>query len=119
MSIALQHHAQVGRAAVLPDDRPVDGFASGPIPDYHGFALIGDADTGDSDRANAALCDGVPGGGQHVLPYVLGIMFDPAGLRVMLGKFSLCSRDRARFRIEHDGTGRGGALIDREDVPGC
>ena len=44
MAIIAQNLANLGGAAVLPDDGVVDGAAGGFIPDHGGFALIGDAD---------------------------------------------------------------------------
>ncbi len=37
----------VGDARVLPDDGVVDGLAGFAVPDYGGFALVGDADGGE------------------------------------------------------------------------
>ena len=43
----LQPRADVGGAAVLPDDGVVDRLAGLAIPDDGGLALVGDADRGD------------------------------------------------------------------------
>ena len=44
---ALQSGADVGGAAVLPDDGAVHGLAGGAVPHHGGLALVGDADRGD------------------------------------------------------------------------
>ena len=44
---ALQLGADVGGAAVLPDDGAVHGLPGGAVPHHGGLALVGDADRGD------------------------------------------------------------------------
>ena len=46
----LQPLAEVGGAAVLPDDRVVDRLAGRAVPDDRRLALVGDADRGDVAR---------------------------------------------------------------------
>ena len=45
-----QRRAEVGGAAVLPDDGVVDRAAGVAVPDHDGLALVGDADAGDVAR---------------------------------------------------------------------
>ena len=52
---ALQLRADVGGAAVLPDDGAVHGLPGGAVPDHGGLALVGDADRGDVLCAEARL----------------------------------------------------------------
>jgi hypothetical protein len=47
-----------------------------------------------------------------------GIVFDPAGMRVVLGEFLLRAGDHAAIRVEHQRPRGRGALIEREDKPG-
>ncbi len=93
-AVAAERGADVGGAAVLPDDGAVDGFAGGAVPDDDGFALVGDADAGDVARAHAAGVDRLARGGQDVAPDILRIVLDPAGLRIMLREFGLATATR-------------------------
>ena len=52
-AVRLQPLAEVGGAAVLPDDRVVDRLAGLAVPDDRRLALVGDADRGDRRRAAA------------------------------------------------------------------
>ena len=52
---ALQFRANIGGAAILPDDRLVDRLAGLAIPDERRFALIGDADRDDIARRRLGL----------------------------------------------------------------
>ena len=47
-----------------------------------------------------------------------GFMFDPAGLRKVLGKFMLGNGRDGTIGTEHDGAGGSGALVDGENVVG-
>ncbi len=85
----LEPLADLGRAAVLPDDGVEHRLACGTIPDQRGFALVGDADGRDVGCAAASLFDGSAAGGGGCRPQVRRVMFDPATLRVMLGEFFL------------------------------
>ena len=54
----LHHRANISGPPVLPDNRIVDGFACGAVPDHGGFALVGDADGSWNearDRASARM----------------------------------------------------------------
>ena len=52
---ALQFGADVGGAAVLPDDGAVHGLPRGAVPHHRGLALVGDADRGDVFCLQAGL----------------------------------------------------------------
>ena len=57
VALGLQLRADVGGAAVLPDDGAVDRPAGGAVPDDRGLALVGDADGGDVlGRCTPACC---------------------------------------------------------------
>ena len=114
----LQRPADVGRAPVLPDDGAVDRLAAAPVPDEAGLALVGDADGGN-------VGGGEPGGGDRLprrlhrrAPDVLGVVLDPAGGRIVLGKLALPRPQSAEVGAEHDGAARRRALIDRQNRPG-
>jgi hypothetical protein len=44
------------------------------------------------------------------------VVFDPAGLRVMLGEFALCGADHVGVTVEDDRAGAGRTLIEGNDV---
>mmetsp|Transcript_3019 Transcript_3019/g.5127 ORF Transcript_3019/g.5127 Transcript_3019/m.5127 type:complete len:282 (-) Transcript_3019:297-1142(-) len=100
--------ADLGRAAVLPDNCIVDRRACLAVPDDNRFALVCDPD----GRNGAALVERALAGLQHRLPDLLGIVFHPTRRRIMLCKFLLRARLRAQIPVEHDRTARGCALID-------
>ena len=82
-------------AAALPDNGVVDGFACDLIPDNGGFALVGDADGSDVGGSCTDLLHGLDGYAKLCRPDLICIVFDPAGLRKVLGEFAL--RDAAHF----------------------
>jgi hypothetical protein len=109
--------ADVGGAAILPDDGIVDRPAGAAVPDHHGFPLIGDADCRDVGRGQAAIADRLARGREDGGPDLLRVVLDPARPGVDLGEFLLRRGHRGGRRVEHDGTGGGRSLIDDEDVP--
>jgi hypothetical protein len=116
VALVLQALAQVGGAAVLPDDGVVDWLAGVTVPDQHRLALVGDADGGDLAGGNPGPFDHAPRGPRDRGPEVGRIMLYPAGLRENLRKFFLRHRDHAQGRVEQDRPGRGGALVDGKDM---
>ena len=104
-AVLLQPRAEFRRSAVLPDDRAMDWLAGRAVPDHRRLALVGDADSGDPRRIDAACSDRLADGRQHALPDLLRIMLDPARLRVMLAQLMLRRGDRPAFGIEQDRTG--------------
>ncbi len=103
-------------AAVLPDDCVVDRFAGGAVPHHGGLALIGDADRRERIASHAGARKGFGGDARLCRPDFIGVVFDPARLRVNLMEFLLRGRnDRAR-RIEQQRARTGGALVQRQDV---
>ena len=104
------------RPAVLPDDRPVDRLAGLAVPDDRGFALVGDADGGDIAHRFAGVFDGAAADRQGVLPDVLDVVLDPAGVWEMLGQFLLGLAEIAALGREENGPGAGRSLIDRKNA---
>ena len=119
MALFAQFAAKLRRAAVLPDDRPVDRFACSLIPDKSGFALVGDPDRGNiraglpgpPDRGTAGLDRGVP--------QVLGVVLDPTAVRKVLRKLFLCGSHDSHGLVKNDGSGGRRALIDCKDMAHC
>ena len=113
---ALQPIAEVGGAAVLPDDRVVDGLAGLAIPDDRGLALVGDADGGDVARPELRPAQRLGGDGDLRRPDLLRVVLDPAGLRKDLLELLLADGHDGAVVIENDGARAGRALVEGEDV---
>ncbi len=112
MALGLELRADVGGAAVLPDDGAVHGLAGGAVPHHGGLALVGDADRGDVLRGKPRLLQRVAADHDGRGPDVLGLVLDPARGREMLREFLLrrgCDGDVA---AKHHRARGCGALID-------
>ena len=116
VAVALQPVAEVGRAAVLPDDRVVDRLAGLAIPDDGRLALVGDADGGDVARPEVRAPERLGRDRDLRRPDLAGVVLDPAGLREDLLKLALADGDDGRVVIEDDRARAGGALVEGEDV---
>ena len=112
MAIGGKSGAEFRGTSVLPDDGPVDRFAGLAIPDDGGLALVGDADGGDICGRQPGLLEGPAAGSDGRGPDLLGVVFDPAGLREILPEFLLGRGDDLECIAEDNGPGRGGALVD-------
>jgi len=88
---AFQFIAEIGRAAVLPDDGVVHRAARLAVPDDGRFALVGDADGGDRCAIQSRVRDGFGGDAGLRRPDILWVMFDPTWLRIYLREFLLCT----------------------------
>src|SRR5581483_12254642 len=104
VALRLERAAPVGGAAVLPDDRAVDGPAGAPVPDDAGLALVGDAEGGDIARLEPRSGEGLAGGLQSRAPDVLRIVLHPAGSRIVLGELALGEAQNAQVFGEDQGT---------------
>ena len=90
---AFQFIAEIGRAAVLPDDGVVHRAARLAVPHDGRFALVGDADGGDRCAIQSRVRDGFGGDAGLRRPDILRVMFDPTWLRIYLREFLLRYRD--------------------------
>jgi hypothetical protein len=97
---AAQRLAIVGGAAILPDDCVVDRPTALPVPDHHGFTLIGDADAGNVLCADARLRHRRANGGHDRRPDLFGIVLDLAGGRINLAQFLLRRGERPQLCVE-------------------
>jgi len=113
--VAPQAVAQRRRPPVLPDDGLVYGFSGLAVPQHRGLALIGNPDGGDILGRKSALGQGLLGDTDRIAPDVLGVVFDPAGLREMLRQLVLGRRRRLTVLIEDHGATAGRALVDGQD----
>ena len=93
----------------------MERLACDAIPQHRGFALVGNADGRDGCGINACLLQHIACDTDLALPYLLGIVFDPARLRKMLCEFSLRQRADVAVVIEQNRARAGRALIDGED----
>src|SRR6478672_3633508 len=73
----LELRTKVACAAILPDDRAMDGLSRRSIPNDHRFSLVGDADACEAAKLQAAVCDGFPNSRKSITPNVFGIVLDP------------------------------------------
>jgi hypothetical protein len=62
----------------------VQRFAAGAVPEDGRLALVGDADGGDPAGGDALSRRTLRGDGELRLPDVVGVVLDPAGLRIVL-----------------------------------
>ena len=113
--VAAQRLAIVGGAAILPDDCVVDRPAALPVPDHHGFTLIGDADAGNVFCADASLRHRRTNGGHDRRPDLFGIVLDLARRRINLVQFLLRRGERPQLCVEDNRAGGGRALINRDE----
>jgi hypothetical protein len=118
-AVGLEPVAERRRAPVLPDDGVVDRRAGLAVPDQRGFALVGDADPGQLTGLEPGLGERALDHRQGAAPDVLGVVLDPARLRVVLGELLLCLAERPAAPVEQHGAAAGGALVDGQDGPGA
>ena len=116
---ALQRVAEVGGAAVLPDDGVVDRLAGAAVPHHRGLALVGDADAGQRRWRRAWPWRARRG---RPRPWPTRSPRRRARPSRAWGRSAAVpSAPTATGRpdgVEHDGAGAGGALVDGEDVLG-
>jgi hypothetical protein len=98
VALAAEALAGIGRAAVLPDDGVIDGYASVTIPHDRGLALIRDADRGNVAWPGIRFRESFQRYGDLRGSDLLWIVLDPAGLRKDLIEFTLSDRaNRSAF----------------------
>ncbi len=112
VAFALQPGADVGGAAVLPDDGAVHRLSGRAVPHDRGLALVGDADRGDIFGGKTRLLQRLAADRNGRGPDILRLMLDPARRRKMLRKFLLRRGCDGNVAAEHDGARGCGALID-------
>ena len=89
MAILAKAFAKISGAAILPNDRVVNGLSCVAIPEDRGLALIGNADRGDIAGLGSDLCKCVECDRDLRRNDLLGIVLDPARLGKDLIKFPL------------------------------
>jgi len=110
--------AVVGGATVLPHNGMVQRLAGVPVPQHGRFPLVGNANARNVLQIDTRFQHGFSGYRQLGGPYFQGIMFYPAGLRKVLGKFFLRHRHDMALIIKENGTRAGSALVERQNITG-
>ena len=116
VAVALQSLAEVRRAAVLPDDRVVDGLAGLAIPHDRRLPLVGDADGRDVARPELRAAERLGRHGDLRRPDLAGVVLNPARPGEDLLELLLADGEDGAVVIEDDGTRAGRALVEGEDV---
>ena len=111
-----QRRAQVSGTPVLPDDGRRQRLAGGAVPEHGGFALVGDADGSDTICSHTVFAQHGAGDGELALPDFLGVMLDPAGLRIRLRELLLGNATGLAAAVKKDGARTGGALVEGQHV---
>ena len=97
--------------SALPDNGVVKGSPRFSVENDNGFALVGQAETGDGTEICPVTIDQRRQYPECVLPDFFGVVLDPSRLRVDLPMIErLCILHSTCF-VEQDGFGRGGALV--------
>src|SRR5262249_41260914 len=107
--------AELGGAAILPDDGIVNRPAGAAIPDHGGLALVGNADGSHFlGRLTVTL---QPLGGHRALgvPDLFGVVLDVAAGGENLREFLLSDGADRSGMVEKDGPRTRCSLIERED----
>ena len=113
-----QHVAVVGRAAILPHDRVVDGFRRLAVPYDGRLALVGNAQRFDIAPFDIGLVDDVLHDEGLRRPDFERVVFDPSRLRELLVEGALRHRDDLAAGVEQDGARGGRPLVERQNVLG-
>ncbi len=116
VAVGFERVAEAGGAAILPDDRVVDGLAGLAIPEHGRLALVGDADGGDVALGEVGVGEGFCDDAALRGPDFFGAMLDPARLRKYLGEGFLRYGDDFPGGIDHQRAGACCALIERKNV---
>ena len=102
------------RAAVLPDDGLRERPATRPLPEQGRLALVGDPDRRDLACAHSGLGQHLAGRPELGLPEQVGVVLDPARLRIALGMLLPGHPEKRRVLVEEQGAGAGRALVEGE-----
>src|SRR5262249_11151196 len=110
--------AEIGRAAILPDEGTANRLAVFAVPEQACLTLVGQSDRRDVFRRHTCRGEGLRHDGAHALPDLLGIVFDPARPRVMLRQLLGGAAGAAAAGVVDDGPGTCCPLVDGEKVGG-
>ncbi len=116
IAFVFQPRAEIGGAAVLPDDGAMHGSAGCALPQQRRLALIGDADADNIARCGIGFAQCVPARRDGRRPKIFRIVLDLAVGRKVLGKFLLRDGGNRRVGAKQHGPRRCRALIDGQRV---
>ena len=102
-------------AAVLPDERVMDGLARLRVPGDHRLALVGDPDRVHLGALDPRVDDRLYGDPSRYLPDLGRVVLDPAGLRKVLLELRIGASGDPALAVEDEAGGSGRALVDGED----
>src|SRR4051794_20259078 len=115
MTGLLQLVAAPRRAAVLPDQRPVDRLARPRIPGDDGLALIGDPDRLQLRAGNPGVGDRLSPDPPRHLPDLVRVVLDPARAREKLLELGVGAAADSPLTVKDEAGRPGRPLVDRED----
>src|ERR1035437_4326880 len=99
----------------LPDDGVVQRLAGHTIEHDYGFALVGDAQTGELGNFPGIALGDFADDGEDVFPNLFRIMFHPAGLGINLPMAARRLVQNLSARVEEHRLRRGSALVNGEN----
>jgi hypothetical protein len=108
--------ANVVATTALPADGRMQRPASIAVKYNYRFPLIGDAYAPQVGRDSRVTRQEQPTDGEHILPYLLCILFDPARPRIVLPMLDRLPIQAAPGFVKEHRFGSGSALIECEDV---
>ena len=117
-SFLLQLLAIGVRLPGLPDDRKINRLTAFLIPDNRRLPLIGNADGSYLCILYTGFCQYLKHNTNRACPYVVCILFHPAGVRIIIFQLLLCYSHNIAGFIKQNGTGTCRPLIDRHNI-GC
>ena len=94
----------------------MDRLAGSLVPDNCCLTLIGDADAGEISPCNPGSFQCGAATREGGVPDLLGIMFDPAIVRKVLGKFLLSNAQLIAAGVKNQCAAASGALVDCENI---
>jgi hypothetical protein len=107
--------AALGRAPVLPDERPVNRLPGGGVPGDHRLALVGDADRVELAALDARCGDRLRRDSAGDVPDFGGVVLDPTRPREVLLELGVGAAGNPPLAVEDQAGRPGRALVDRED----
>src|SRR5712664_3349582 len=100
-SLALERGTPIRGSPVLPDDRPVDGFAAVPQPQSSCLPLIGDTDRGNGVRLNSGISERSVDAIERRAPDFVQVVLHPAWLGEILSELAVRRAENTQLGIDH------------------
>ena len=100
---------------VLPDDGVAERLQCLAVPHDEGLALVGDADGANVGWPGACGVQRITRGGLYRCPYLVGVVFHPAWLRVVLSNLRVAFASDLAVHADGDCGGASRALVETEN----